>query len=129
MIFLPMAMSKRSLWSGKFRKWWQILNALADRETDGAVHWKSMCPKLPRAFQSESAQTFSDSDWPDYIQKRSNKTRFQYCKNSNVLLSSRALGHEESCAWGHVAIPLRMGFLFHHSKVKSSKDSSKVEDE
>ena len=40
---------------------------LTDRETVGAVHWKSMCPKLWRAFQSDSAQTFSDSRWLDVL--------------------------------------------------------------
>ena len=40
---------------------------LADRETDGAVHWSSLCLKLRRAFQSEGAQTFSDSQWLDVL--------------------------------------------------------------
>ena len=26
-------------------------------EADGAVHWKSMCPKVRRAFQEDGAQT------------------------------------------------------------------------
>ena len=40
---------------------------LTDRETDGAVHWNSMCSKLRRAFQSDGAQTFSDSRWLDVL--------------------------------------------------------------
>ena len=87
---------------------------LADRETDGAVHWKSTCPKLRRAFQKEDGRTFSDSDWLDYIYKRSNQTRFHCCKNSNnVLLYVRASqGHSgvELIAFelmNHVVIPLR----------------------
>ena len=64
---------------------------LTDRESDGAVHWKSMCPKRRRAFPNDGAQSFSDSDWLDDIYTGSNRTRFQYCKNSNdVLLYLRA---------------------------------------
>ena len=63
-----------------------------DRETDGAVHWNSMGPKLRKAFQKARGQTFSDSDWVQYIFEGRNKTRFQYCKNSrNVLLYIRAI--------------------------------------
>ena len=40
---------------------------LADRENDRAVHWSSLCLKLRRAFQSEGAQTFSDSQWLDVL--------------------------------------------------------------
>ena len=62
-----------------------------DRETDGAVHWKSMGP-MRHAFQKEGGYTFSDSQWLDYIWKGCNETRFQYCKNSNdVLLYIRAI--------------------------------------
>ena len=66
-----------------------------DRVTDGADHWDSMGPKLRKAFQKAGGQTFSDSDWLLYIHEGSNKTRFQYCKNSkNVLLYIRAIqGH------------------------------------
>ena len=46
---------------------------LADRETDGAVHWRSLCSKLRREFESEGARTFSDSQWLDYIRRGSNK--------------------------------------------------------
>ena len=65
---------------------------LADRESDGAVHWTSMGPQLRPAFQQESGYTFSDSQWLD---ERSNKTLFQFSKNSNdVLLYIRAIqGH------------------------------------
>ena len=87
---------------------------LADRETNGAVHWKSMCPKLRRAFQKEDGHTFSDSDWFTFIHIRSYQTRFLFCKNSNnVLLHVRAnQGHSgvELIAFeltNHVVIPLR----------------------
>ena len=56
---------------------------VADRETDGGVHWSSMCPKLRRA------KARKPSPIPmalDYIHTGSNKTRFQYCKNSNDVI-------------------------------------------
>ena len=90
-----------------------------DRETDGAVHWKSMRPKRRRAFR---AQTSSDSDWLDDIYKGNNTTRFQYCKTSNDVLSylranSRAHTGGELIApelKDHLASPLRWKeFLYH----------------
>ena len=41
---------------------------LKDRETDGAVHWASVGPKLRQEFQ-KSGHTFSDAQWLDYIWK------------------------------------------------------------
>ena len=86
---------------------------LADRESDGAVHRKSIGPKLRHAF-SKGGHIFSDSDGLDYIWKGSNKTQLQCCKNSNdVLLYIRAIqGHSggELIALqliNCVAIPLR----------------------
>ena len=66
-----------------------------ERETDGSIHWKSMGPKLRKAFQKAGGQQLSDSDWLRHIYKGNNKTRFQFCKNSrDVLLYIRALqGH------------------------------------
>ena len=66
-----------------------------ERETDGAVHWKSMGPKLRTAFLKAGEQKFSDSDWLQYINKGCNNTRYQCCKNSrDVLLYIRAIqGH------------------------------------
>ena len=48
-------------------------NKFADRETDGAVHCKSMGPKLRHTFQKEGEYTFSHSDWLDHIRKGSKK--------------------------------------------------------
>ena len=85
-----------------------------ERETDGAVSWKSMGPKLWKAFQKAGGQQFSDSDWLQHFCKGSNKTRFQHCKNSrDVLLYIRAIqGHTGGIViapalMGHVAIPSR----------------------
>ena len=43
---------------------------LKDRETDGAVYWKSKGPKLRQAFQKEGRRTFSDSDGLDSFWKQ-----------------------------------------------------------
>ena len=61
-----------------------------ERDTDGAVHWKSMDPKLRKAFQKAGGQKLSDSDWFQYIYEGSNKTRFQYCKNSKKCLRAHS---------------------------------------
>ena len=74
-----------------------------ERETDGAVHWNSMVPKLRKAFQKSGGR------------------KFQYCMNSpNSLLKNRAIqGHTgenliASELMGHVAIQYeRKEFLFH----------------
>ena len=92
-----------------------------ERKTDGAVHWKSMGPKLRHAFLKEGGYTFSDSDWLDWIYRGSNKTRFQYCKHSHgVLLCIRAIqGHTGGYVialelMGLVAIPLRWNYFLCH---------------
>ena len=62
-----------------------------ERETDGAVHWKSMGPKLQHAFQ-KGGHASSHSDSVNHTWKGSNKTRLQYHKNSNdVLLYIRTI--------------------------------------
>ena len=92
-----------------------------ERETDGAVQWNSMGPKLREACQKVGGQKFSDSDWLKYIYEGSNKTRSQYCMTSrNLFLYMRAIqGHTGGNLiapelMGHVAIPYkRKEFLFH----------------
>ena len=66
-----------------------------ERESDGAVHWKSMGPKLRHAFQTGGGHTISETGWINRIWKGSNKTRFQQCKKScDALLYICALqGH------------------------------------
>ena len=93
---------------------------LQERESDGAVHWKSMASKLRCAFLKDGGDTFSDFDWIIHIWKGSSKIRFQYCKNScDDLLYIRAIechtGGEviASELMGHVAIPIEWKeFLF-----------------
>ena len=57
-----------------------------ERETDGAVHWISISPKLRKACQKAGGQKFSDTDWLQHIYEASNKMRFQYCMNSKKIL-------------------------------------------
>ena len=83
-----------------------------EKETDGALDWKSMCPKLRRAVSLGGGCGFSDSDWLHQVYKESNKTKFQYCKNSyDVLLHIREIqGHTSGSViapdlMDHVAIP------------------------
>ena len=58
---------------------------LDERETDGAVHWNSMVPKLRKAFQKSGGRKFSDTDWLEHIYKGSNKRRFQCRMNSEKI--------------------------------------------
>ena len=77
-----------------------------ERETDGAVHWNSMVPKLRKAFRKSGGRKFLGSDWLQHIHKESNKT---YCMDSrNFLLFIRAIqGHTA----GHLIAPELMGHV------------------
>ena len=62
------------------------------REIDGAVHWSSSFPKLRRDFELEGGRIFSDSQWLGRMLTGSNKSRFQFCEDSNNnLLYVRAI--------------------------------------
>ena len=87
---------------------------LQTRESDGAVHWKSMGPKLRCAFLRDGGDSFSDTDRINHIWKGSSETRFQYCKNShNDMLDILAIqGHTGGDVialelMGHVAVPCK----------------------
>ena len=67
-----------------------------ERETDGAVHWNSINPKLLRAFQKARGRTFSD--WLRHISEGSNKTRFQHCMNFRNFLMYIS-GHSRTHWW------------------------------
>ena len=77
--------------------------------------------KTVKSVQKAGGQNFSDSDWLQRIFKGSNKTRFQYCKNSrDVLLYSQATQRHTGGnviapeLMGHVAIPFKWKeFLFY----------------
>ena len=59
MIFLLVMMLKGGLWNSESKLVVELLRHLdlADRETDGPVHWKSMGPTLRHAFQKERGHT------------------------------------------------------------------------
>ena len=66
-----------------------------ERDTDGAVHWNTISPKMMREFGSSGARGFPEKDWLRHIYEGSNKTRFEYCENSRKsLMYIRAIqGH------------------------------------
>ena len=107
---------RRHTFEAEVSKWVMRLvrrNDQHERGTD-AVHWKSMGPKLRKTFQKAGGQNFSDSDWLQRIFKGSNKTRFQYCKNSrDVLLYIQATQRHTGGnmiapeLMGHVAVPFK----------------------
>ena len=86
-----------------------------ERETDGASHWNFTIPKLRIKIRSDGGNNCTDRDWINFIWKRRNKTRFQYCQNSyNKLLYIRAIqGHTggkmiEPEMLGHVLFPHKL---------------------
>ena len=89
-----------------------------ERESDGAVHWKSMSSKLRYAFPKDGGD--------------SSKTRFEFCKNScNDLLYIRAIqgrtGGEVVAPElvVHVDIPFNWNeFLFHRGRSFNLKSIS-----
>ena len=69
-----------------------------ERETDGAVHWNSMGPKLRKAFQKAGGQQFSDSDWLQYAYEGSNKTRSELHEFPKFLIENSC--HSRTHWWG-----------------------------
>ena len=51
---------------------------LQERESDEAVHWKSMGPKRRCAFLKDGGDTLSYTDWVNHMLKGSNY--FQYIR-------------------------------------------------
>ena len=123
MTFLPASFSKETLQAEISKLVTRLVRRYDqdERETDGAVHWKSMGPKLLKAFQKAGGQKFSDTDWLQHVYERSNKMRFQYCMTSvNFLLYIRAIqGHTGGNLiapelMGHVAIPYKWKEILFH---------------
>ena len=50
-----------------------------ERDTDGAVHWNTISPKLMREFGNQGARDFSEVNWLQHISAGSNWTRFEHC--------------------------------------------------
>ena len=89
MIFLPVSFSEETPLQAEISNMVvRLVHHIAEdeRETDGAVHWISMSPKLRKACQKAGGQKFSDTDWLQHIHEASNKMRFQYCMNSKKSL-------------------------------------------
>ena len=92
-----------------------------EREPDGRGHGNTINPKLLRAFGDKGARKLSDKDWLQHICEGSNKTKVEYCENSeNFLMKIRAIqGHTGRNMTapelvGHVTIPYYWKeFVFH----------------
>ena len=92
-----------------------------ERETDGAVLWNTMTPKLLKAFEDKVARKFSDKEWLQHIDEGSNKTRSENSESSkHSLVYIRAIqGHIGRTVklpemMGDVAIPYNWReFVFH----------------
>ena len=83
-----------------------------ERQSDAAVHWDTIRPKLLRAFADRGARDFSEKDWLRHIIEGSSKTRFEYCEDSkNSLTCVRTIqGHSGGITiapalMGHIKIP------------------------
>ena len=106
---------------------------IADRETDGADHWKSMSPKRRHAFKNESGYTSSDSDWLGCVCQRSKKkiSMMQELQRRSLFFRDFQ-GHSrgELIALerkNQVAIPLRRKeFLYHRCHRGSSWNVTSV---
>ena len=66
-----------------------------ERDSDGAMHWDSIHSRLLKELGSRMGRNCSQRDWLQAIHEGSNKTRFEYCKNSkNSVMYVRAIqGH------------------------------------
>ena len=90
-------------------------------QSDTAVHWDTIRPKLLRGFADRGARDFSEKDWLRHSHEGSNKTRFAYCEDSkNSLTYFRVIqGHTGGITiapelMGHVIIPYDWKeFVFH----------------
>ena len=83
---------------------------IADRQTDGAVHWNSMCSKLRLEFESEGVQNLPDSQWIGEISRGSNKTQVSTLREleqrspENSRQVERTLIADNN--WSHSPLPL-----------------------
>ena len=88
-----------------------------ERQSDAAVRWDTIRPKLLRAFADRGARDFSETDWLRHIHEGSNKTRFEHCEDSKKSLTSfRAIqGH----TGGITIAPELIGTSWFHTIGKS----------
>ena len=63
------------------------------REDDGAMDWNTLLPRLCRDFEYENAWRWTNQEWLEFLQKGSDRKRFQYCLNSDGLILHAIQGH------------------------------------
>ena len=73
-----------------------------ERETDAAIHWNSIVPKLRKAFRSSAGQEFSNKVWRQHIHEGNTKI------SKNSLLYFRAI---QKHTGGNLAAPELMGHV------------------
>ena len=115
MMFLPPVTSRVSL---AWRAWKKVTRVSRHRglhrEYDRAIGWSSLLPLLRRDFNNEDAGSFSDPRWLSLFHRGSDKTKFQYCLDSNENLSFTAEPYKDiqeelwliPALLGNVEIPL-----------------------
>ena len=54
---------------------------------NAALHWDTIRPVLLKAFAKHGARDFSEKHWLRLIHEGSNKTRFEYCEDSEDSLA------------------------------------------
>ena len=92
-----------------------------ERQSEAAVRWDTIRPKVLKAFAKQGARDFSEEDWLRLIHEGSSKTRFEHCEDSkNSLAYFRALqGHSGGITIApvlmqHILIPYNWKqFVFH----------------
>ena len=94
-----------------------------ERQSEAAVRWDTIRPKVLKAFAKQGARDFSEEDWLRLIHEGSSKTRFEHCEDSkNSLAYFRASqGHSGGITIApvlmqHILIPYNWKqFVFHRS--------------
>ena len=66
-----------------------------ERDSDGAMHWDSIHSRLLKELGTRMGLNCSQRDWLQAVHEGSNKTRFEYCKNSrdSVMYVRAIQGH------------------------------------
>ena len=66
-----------------------------ERDSDGAMHWDSIHSRLLKVLGTRMGPNCSQRDWLRAVHEGSNKTRFEYCKNSrdSVMYVRAIQGH------------------------------------
>ena len=84
-----------------------------EREADGTVHWKSIGPKLRKAFQKAGGHKFSGSDCSIFTEATKLGSSLQTFQRRPVHSCYSRAHWERTRQIGHIAIPQWKEFLFH----------------